>query len=304
MKNNERYTLTNLQALEAESIHIIREVAAEFEKPVMLYSVGKDSSVMTRLAIKAFYPEKVPFPLMHVDTGYKFPEMYQFRDEFIKKNNLRLIVYRNEEAYQAGVNPVDLGTVKCCAELKTRALLDALVQGGFDAAFGGARRDEEKSRAKERIYSFRDQYGQWDPKNQRPELWDLYNGKIQKGESIRVFPLSNWTELDIWLYIHHENIPVVPLYFAKKRKIIERDGQIIPVYPDTRLRDGEAITEDMCRFRTLGCHFCTGAVRSGASTLPEIIEEMMVARHSERITRVIDHDQDSSMEQKKREGYF
>jgi sulfate adenylyltransferase subunit 2 len=225
MKNYERYTLTNLQALEAESIHIIREVAAEFEKPVMLYSVGKDSSVMTHLAIKAFYPEKVPFPLMHVDTGYKFPEMYQFRDEFVKKNNLRLIVYRNEAAYRTGMNPVDFGTVKCCAELKTRALLDALAQGGFDAAFGGARRDEEKSRAKERIYSFRDQYGQWDPKNQRPELWELYNGKIQKGESIRVFPLSNWTELDIWMYIHHENIPVVPLYFAKKRKIIERNGR-------------------------------------------------------------------------------
>jgi sulfate adenylyltransferase subunit 2 len=194
--------------------------------------------------------------------------------------------------------------VKCCAELKTRALLDALSDGGFDAAFGGARRDEEKSRAKERIYSFRDQYGQWDPKNQRPELWDLYNGKIKKGESIRVFPLSNWTELDIWIYIHHENIAVVPLYFAKQRKVIEKNGQIIPVYPDTRITDGDEVSEMTCRFRTLGCHFCTGAVKSTAVTLPEIIEEMMVVRHSERITRVIDHDQDSSMEQKKREGYF
>jgi sulfate adenylyltransferase subunit 2 len=230
--------------------------------------------------------------------------MYQFRDEFISKNNLRLVVYRNDEAFLSGINPVDVGTVKCCAELKTRALLDALAQGGYDAAFGGARRDEEKSRAKERIFSFRDQFGQWNPKNQRPELWNLYNGKINKGESIRIFPLSNWTELDIWTYIHHEKIPVVPLYFAKKRKVILREGQLIPVYPDTRIRSGEEIAEVICRFRTLGCHFCTGAVRSTAATLPEIIEEMMVVRHSERITRVIDHDQDSSMEQKKREGYF
>ncbi|MGB9175966.1 MAG: sulfate adenylyltransferase subunit CysD [Methanoregula sp.] len=304
MKSGESYTLTTLQALETESIYIIREVAAEFENPVMLYSVGKDSSVMAHLAIKAFYPERVPFPLLHVDTGCKFPEMYRFRDEFIQKNNLRLVVYRNDEALLGGVNPFDLGTVKCCAELKTKALLNALIQGGYDAAFGGARRDEEKSRSKERIYSFRDKYGQWDPKNQRPELWDLYNGKIDKGESIRVFPLSNWTELDIWTYIHHENIPVVPLYFAQKRKVIHRHGQLIPVYPGTRLNAGEEITELMCRFRTLGCHFCTGAVRSTAASLPEIIEEMMVARYSERITRVIDHDQDSSMEQKKREGYF
>jgi sulfate adenylyltransferase subunit 2 len=290
MKSGESYSLTTLQALEAESIYIIREVAAEFENPVMLYSVGKDSSVMAHLAIKAFYPERVPFPLLHVDTGCKFPEMYRFRDEFIRKNNLRLVVYRNDEALRGGVNPFDLGTVKCCAELKTKALLDALIQGGYDAAFGGARRDEEKSRSKERIFSFRDKYGQWDPKNQRPELWDLYNGKIDKGESIRVFPLSNWTELDIWTYIHHENIPVVPLYFAQKRKVIERHGQLIPVYPGTRLHAGEEITEMMCRFRTLGCHFCTGAVRSTAASLSEIVEEMMVARFSERITRVIDHD--------------
>lgn len=304
MTNGERYTLSTIQALESESIHIIREVAAEFENPVMLYSVGKDSSVMAHLAIKAFYPEKVPFPFLHVDTGYKFPEMYQFRDEFVRKNNLRLVVYRNDAAFDSGMNPREFGTVRCCAELKTKALLDALAKGGYDAAFGGSRRDEEKSRAKERIFSFRDQYGQWDPKNQRPELWDIYNGKINKGESIRVFPLSNWTELDIWTYIHHENISVVPLYFAKKRRIIRRGGQIIPVYPDTKILSGEEITECICRFRTLGCHFCTGAVMSSASTLPEIIEEMMAVRHSERITRVIDHDQDSSMEQKKREGYF
>lgn len=304
MHDKEQYRLTNLQALEAESIHIIREVAAEFENPVMLYSVGKDSSVMAHLALKAFYPEKVPFPLLHVDTGYKFPEMYSFRDEFCRKNNLRLKVYCNQAALDAGVNPLSLGTVKCCAELKTRGLLDAIADGGYDAAFGGARRDEEKSRAKERIFSFRDVFGQWDPKNQRPELWNLYNCRINKGETIRVFPLSNWTELDIWTYIHMENISVVPLYFAKKREVIEREGQFIPIYPGTDMREGEEIKEVMCRFRTLGCHYCTGAVRSGATTLPEIIEEMMVARHSERITRIIDHDQDSSMEQKKREGYF
>ena len=300
----EQYRLTNLQALEAESIHIIREVAAEFENPVMLYSVGKDSSVMAHLAIKAFYPEKVPFPLLHVDTGYKFPEMYSFRDGFCRKNNLRLVVYRNEEALADGVNPLTRGTVKCCAELKTRGLLEALSKGGYDAAFGGARRDEEKSRAKERIYSFRDVFGQWDPKNQRPELWNLFNCRINKGESIRVFPLSNWTELDIWTYIHMENIEVVPLYFARQRRVIERQGQLIPVYPGTDVYEHEEIQEVTCRFRTLGCHYCTGAVRSEATSLPDIIEEMMVVRHSERITRIIDHDQDSSMEQKKREGYF
>ena len=300
----ESYRLSTIKLLEAESIHIIREVAAEFENPVMLYSVGKDSSVMAHLALKAFAPGKVPFPLLHVDTTFKFPEMYSFRDEYCKKHGLDLRVSANEEAINIGVNPVDLGTVKCCAELKTKGLLDALKAGGYDAAFGGARRDEEKSRAKERIYSFRDKFGQWDPKNQRPELWNLYNSKINKGETIRVFPISNWTELDIWTYIHHEQIPVVPLYFAKERPILEREGQLIPVYPGTRLLPGETVTEIMCRFRTLGCHFCTGAVRSAADTVPKIIEEMMVARHSERITRVIDHDQESSMEQKKREGYF
>ncbi|KGK98727.1 sulfate adenylyltransferase subunit 2 [Methanococcoides methylutens] len=297
----ESYRLSNLKTLEAESIGIIREVAAEFENPVMLYSVGKDSSVMAHLAIKAFYPKKVPFPLLHVDTGYKFPEMYEFRDYYTKKHNLDLKVHRNEEALKKGINPLTVGTVKCCAELKTKALLDGLNEGGYDAAFGGARRDEEKSRAKERIYSFRDKHGQWNPKDQKPELWNLFNSKIDPGESIRVFPLSNWTELDIWTYIYHENIEIVPLYFAKKRPVIEKHGQLIPVYTDEH---EEEVKEVMCRFRTLGCHYCTGAVRSEADTLPKIIEEMMVARHSERITRVIDHDQDSSMEQKKKEGYF
>jgi len=299
--SEESYRLSNLKALEAESIGIIREVAAEFENPVMLYSVGKDSSVMAHLAIKAFYPENVPFPLLHVDTGYKFPEMYTFRDYYTEKNNLTLKVYKNEEALSNGVNPLTLGTVKCCAELKTKALLDALKEGGYDAAFGGARRDEEKSRAKERVYSFRDKHGQWDPKNQRPELWNIFNSKINPGESIRVFPLSNWTELDIWTYIYYENIEVVPLYYAKKRQVIERNNQLIQVYTN---ENTEEVQEVMCRFRTLGCHYCTGAVRSEADTMPKIIEEMMVVRNSERITRVIDHDQESSMEQKKREGYF
>ncbi|MGC9436266.1 MAG: sulfate adenylyltransferase subunit CysD [Methanomicrobiales archaeon] len=297
----ESYRLSNLKSLEAESIGIIREVAAEFDNPVMLYSVGKDSSVMAHLAIKAFYPERVPFPLLHVDTGYKFPEMYAFRDNYARRHHLDLRVHRNEEALARGVNPLTLGTVKCCAELKTKALLDALREGGYDAAFGGARRDEEKSRAKERVFSFRDAHGQWDPKNQRPELWNIFNTKIGPGESIRVFPLSNWTELDVWTYIYYEDIEVVPLYFARPRRVIERNNQLIPVYTDEHPGD---VTEVMCRFRTLGCHYCTGAVRSEADTLPKIIEEMMVVRHSERITRVIDHDQDSSMEQKKREGYF
>lgn len=304
MTPHERYRLTNLQTLEAESIHIIREVVAEFENPVLLYSVGKDSSVMAHLAIKAFHPEKIPFPFLHVDTGYKFPEMYSFRNKFIKKHGINLEIYRNDAAIEKNINPLTFGTVKCCGELKTRALLDALSLNGHDAAFGGARRDEEKSRAKERIYSFRDRFGQWDPKNQRPELWNLYNSKINKGESIRVFPLSNWTELDIWTYIYQENIEVVPLYFAKKRDIIERNGQLIPVYPGITLLAGEQFKQVMCRFRTLGCHYCTGAIRSSASTIPLIIEEMMTTRHSERITRIIDYDQDSSMEQKKREGYF
>ncbi len=296
--------MSDLETLEAESIHIMREVAAEFERPVMLYSVGKDSSVMVRLAQKAFYPGKIPFPLLHVDTGMKFPEMYEFRDNFCREIGADLRVYRYEDAIARGVDPYEMGTVKCCAELKTQALLNALKEGGYDAAFGGARRDEEKSRAKERVYSFRDSFGQWDPKNQRPELWNLYNGRVRKGESIRCFPLSNWTELDVWLYIYVENIPVVPMYFAAERDVVIRDGRLIPVYERTRLMPGETPERLLCRFRTLGCYPCTGAVKSKASTVSEIIEEMMTVRHSERITRLIDHDQDSSMEQKKREGYF
>jgi sulfate adenylyltransferase subunit 2 len=288
--------------LEAESIHILREVVAEFERPVMLYSVGKDSSVMLRLAQKAFYPGKLPFPLLHVDTGYKFREMYEFRDWYIRSIGAELIVYKSPES--GVVNPFDYGTQKCCAILKTKALLDALRQGRFDAAFGGARREEERSRAKERIFSFRDEFGQWDPKNQRPELWNLYNTKINRGESIRVFPLSNWTELDVWQYIHRESIPVVSMYFAKEREVIVRDDQLIPLDGPIPLKPGETPQKVMCRFRSLGCYMCTGAVRSTARTVPEIIEEMMTARSSERATRVIDHDQDGSMELKKREGYF
>jgi sulfate adenylyltransferase subunit 2 len=296
--------LSTLDRLEAESIHILREVAAEFERPVMLYSIGKDSSVMVRLAQKAFAPGRIPFPLLHVDTGYKFPEMTAFRDAFCASIGADLRVYRHEEAIAAGANPWDLGTVRCCAQLKTQALLSALAEGGFDAAFGGARREEERSRAKERVYSFRDRFGQWDPRHQRPELWSLYNGRIAPGESIRVFPLSNWTELDVWLYILREQIPVVPLYFAAEREVVERNGQLIPVYPDTRLQPGEQPRRVMCRCRTLGCHPCTGVIASSADTVEAIVEEMMTVRHSERITRVIDHDQDASMEQKKREGYF
>ena len=297
-------TLTHLRALEAESIHILREVAAEFEKPVMLYSIGKDSSVMVRLAQKAFYPGKVPFPLLHIDTTYKFQEMIEFRDRFCARIGARLIVHTNTQAIADGANPFRLGTTKCCALLKTRALLDALDQGGYDAAFGGARRDEEKSRAKERVYSFRDSFGQWDPKNQRPELWNLFNSRIDKGESIRVFPLSNWTELDVWHYIYLENIPIVPLYFAKPRQMVVRGGALIPVEHNMPLLPGEEPQTVMCRMRSLGCTYCTGAIRSQADTLPKIIEEMIQFRRSERENRVIDHDQEGSMELKKREGYF
>ncbi len=300
----ESYRLNNLGLLEAESIHILREVAASFERPVMLYSVGKDSSVMVRLAQKAFHPGKIPFPLLHVDTTMKFKEMYAFRDRFVKEIDADLRVYAFREALDKGTDPWGLGTVKCCALLKTQALLNALKEGGYDAAFGGARRDEEKSRSKERIFSFRDEFGQWDPKNQRPELWGLYNTLINKGESIRVFPLSNWTELDVWQYIHQEKIPVVPMYFAKEREMIVREGQLIPLDGPVPLKKGEKPKKVMCRFRTLGCYPCTGAVRSKAATVPEIIEEIMTVKNSERITRLIDHDQDSSMEQKKKEGYF
>ncbi len=297
-------TLTHLEALEAESIHIMREVAAEFERPVMLYSIGKDSSVMVRLAQKAFYPAPIPFPLLHIDTTYKFQEMIEFRDRFCKEIGARLIVHTNREAIEEGANPFRLGTEKCCGLLKTRALLDALAEGGFDAAFGGARRDEEKSRAKERVYSFRDVFGQWDPKNQRPELWNLYNSRIGKGESIRVFPLSNWTELDVWQYIHEEKIPVVPLYFAKPRPMVVRGGMLIPLEHNMPLREGEKPEMVMCRMRSLGCTYCTGAIRSEADTVPKIIEEMAEFRRSERENRVIDHDREGSMELKKREGYF
>jgi len=298
------HTTSHLDQLEAESIHIMREVAAEFERPVMMYSVGKDSSVMLRLAQKAFYPQKIPFPLLHVDTGYKFREMYAFRDKMAKDLGAELIVHRNEEAISDGTNPFDLGTQRCCGLLKTQALLDALKTGEYDAAIGGARREEEKSRAKERVFSFRDQFGQWDPKNQRPELWNLYNCRITKGESIRVFPLSNWTELDIWMYIHREAIPVVPMYFAEEREVVVRGEQIIPLDGDARVLPGETPERMVCRFRTLGCSPCTGAVRSEAQTVEDIIAEMMTVRISERSTRIIDHDQEGSMEIKKREGYF
>ena len=296
--------LSHLKQLEAESIHIFREVASEFEKPVMLYSIGKDSSVMLRLAQKAFYPAPIPFPLLHVDTGYKFREMLGFRDRYTRELSLNLLVWRNEDALADGANPVKLGTQRCCGLLKTTALLDALRHYGFDAAFGGARRDEEKSRAKERIYSFRDRAGQWDPKAQRPELWNLYNSRVGPGESIRVFPLSNWTELDIWHYIHLENIPIVPLYFAQERRMLVRGDSLIPVEQSfVKALPGEEQWV-RSRLRSLGCSPCTGAIRSDADTLPKIIAELVSFRSSERANRVIDHDQDGSMEIKKREGYF
>ena len=301
MKN---YQMTNLKKLEAESIEIIREVVAEFERPVMLYSIGKDSSVMLRLAQKAFYPAPIPFPLLHVDTSYKFPEMVKFRDDYCREIGAELKVYQFPDIEKENINPWDLGTVKCCSLLKTKALLNALKEGGYDAAFGGARRDEEKSRAKERVFSFRDINGQWEPKNQRPELWNIYNSKINKGESIRVFPISNWTELDVWQYIALENIPIVPLYYAKEYEVVRRENQLIPVGKMTRFKEGEVPEKVWCRFRTLGCYPCTGAVPSHADTIEKIIEEMMLTRQSERITRIIDHDQDGSMEQKKQEGYF
>jgi sulfate adenylyltransferase subunit 2 len=297
-------SLPHLRSLEAESIYIIREVAAEFERPVMLYSIGKDSSVMVRLAQKAFHPAPIPFPLLHIDTTYKFREMIEFRDHFCASIGARLIVHTNREAIDDGASPFKLGTQKCCGLLKTRALLDALAEGNFDAAFGGARRDEEKSRAKERVYSFRDVFGQWDPKNQRPELWNLYNSRVDKGESIRVFPLSNWTEMDVWRYIEQENIPIVPLYFAKPRQMVVRGESLIPVEHNVPLIPGEKPQTVMCRMRSLGCTPCTGAIRSEADTLPKIIDEMTSFRRSERENRVIDHDREGSMEMKKREGYF
>lgn len=299
------YRLTHLKALEAESIHIIREVAAEFRNPVMLYSIGKDSSVMVRLAEKAFAPGRVPFPLMHIDSKWKFREMIEFRDRYVREQGWRLIVEYNRQAYEQGVGPFTHGSKVHTDLMKTQALLDALRHYGFDAAFGGARRDEERSRAKERIFSFRDAFQRWEPKNQRPELWDIYNTRIGEGESIRVFPLSNWTELDIWQYIRLERIPVVPLYFAKRRKVVELNGNLILV-------DDERMPEELrrraqwrvVRFRTLGCYPLTGAVESSADTVEKIIEEMMATTKSERTTRVIDFDQEASMEQKKRDGYF
>ena len=293
--------LHHLRWLEAESIFILREVVAQCERPVFLYSAGKDSSVLLRLIQKAFHPAPLPFPLLHVDTGFKFPEMYDFRDATVANLGAQLIVHRHGDAK---ANPFDLGTQQCCGILKTGALLEALKEGGFTAAIGGARRDEEKSRAKERVFSFRDRFGQWDPRRQRPELWNHYNGKVLPGESIRVFPLSNWTELDVWRYIEAEEIPIVPLYFAKKREVIIRGEHLIPVAPGSRILAGEEVCEVMCRFRTLGCIPCTGAIRSEADTVAAIIEEMVSTRVSERATRIIDHDAEGSMETKKREGYF
>ena len=297
--------LNHLKQLEAESIHIIREVAAEFENPVMLYSIGKDSAVMLHLAMKAFYPGKPPFPLLHVDTGWKFREMIQFRDQLTKDLGLELLVHQNPEGVEQGIGPFTHGSAKHTDVMKTQGLKQALDQYGFDAAFGGARRDEERSRAKERVYSFRDKNHRWDPKNQRPELWNIYNSKVEKGESIRVFPLSNWTELDIWQYIHQESIPIVPLYLSEERPVVERDGNLIMVDDDRMpLAPGEKPEMKKVRFRTLGCYPLTGAVESEADTLPEVIQEMLLTRTSERQGRVIDHDSAGSMEKKKQEGYF
>lgn len=300
------YQLTHLKQLEAESIHIIREVVAEFEKPVMLYSIGKDSSVMVHLAMKAFFPGKPPFPLMHVDTTWKFREMIAFRENYARRElGFDVIVHINQDGVRAGINPFDHGSKKHTDIMKTESLLQALNLHKFDAAFGGARRDEEKSRAKERVYSFRDRNHRWDPKNQRPELWNLYNGRVNPGESIRVFPLSNWTELDVWQYIHLEKIPIVPLYFAAERPVVMRDGVMIMVDDERmRLMPGEVPQMRRVRFRTLGCYPLSGAVESSATTLPEIIQEMLLTKTSERQGRVIDYDQSGSMEEKKKEGYF
>jgi sulfate adenylyltransferase subunit 2 len=294
---------THLQALEAESVYILREVVAQFRNPVLLYSVGKDSSVLVHLARKAFHPGPIPFPLLHVDTGYKFKEMLQFRDEFTRAIGARLIVHRNETAIAEGAHPLKLGVARCCGALKTGALLEALEQYGFDAAIGGARRDEERSRAKERVFSLRDGFGQWDPRNQRPELWNLFNGEIHEGESMRVFPLSNWTERDVWQYIHQQRIPIVPLYYAKRRTVVMRGTNWIPIDDPAEVRAGETPVTEWVRFRTLGCMPCTGAVKSDATSLEQILREANGATRSERETRVIDHGA-NTMEDKKREGYF
>ncbi len=301
--------LTHLKQLEAESIHIIREVAAEFDNPVMLYSIGKDSAVMLHLARKAFFPGKLPFPVLHVDTRWKFQDMYRFREKMVSEMGLDLITHINPDGVAQDMNPFTYGSAKHTDVMKTEGLKQALDKYGFDAAFGGARRDEEKSRAKERVYSFRDSKHRWDPKNQRPELWNIYNGKVKKGESIRVFPLSNWTELDIWQYIYLEQIPIVPLYFAAEREVVELNGALVMIDDERILQyltpeQKAGITKKMVRFRTLGCYPLTGAVESTATTLPEIIQEMLLTKTSERQGRVIDHDQAGSMEEKKRQGYF
>ncbi|MET0490559.1 MAG: sulfate adenylyltransferase subunit CysD [Acidimicrobiales bacterium] len=296
---------THLQQLEDESIHIIREVVAQFERPVMLYSIGKDSGVMLRLAEKAFHPGKLPFPLLHVDTTWKFKDMIAHRNRMAEELGVELIVHTNQDGMAAGINPFDHGSKSYTDIMKTQALKQALDAGGYDAAFGGARRDEEKSRAKERVFSFRDKHHRWDPKNQRPELWNFYNGRVHPGESIRVFPLSNWTELDIWQYIWLEEIPLVPLYYSALRPTVERDGTLIMVDDERfRFEPGEEPVDRMIRFRTLGCYPLSGAVESTATTLPQIIQEMLLATRSEREGRVIDHDQAGSMEEKKKEGYF
>ena len=294
---------THLRELESESIHILREVVAQFRNPVLLYSIGKDSSVLVHLARKAFYPGPLPFPFLHVDTGYKFPEMITFREQFTKEIGARLIVHRNEDAIAGGAHPLKLGVARCCGALKTASLLSALEKYQFDAAIGGARREEERSRAKERVFSLRDSFGQWNPRRQRPELWSLYSGAIHEGESMRVFPLSNWTERDIWDYIVQERIKVVPLYYAKERLVVKRNGMLIPADEVVHLKDGEVPEKMFVRFRTLGCMPCTGAVASTATTLEEIAAEMVAAKISERSTRIIDHGA-NTMEDKKREGYF
>lgn len=299
-----KHSLSHLRYLESESIHIMREVAAEFRNPVMLYSVGKDSTVMAHLARKAFHPAPVPFPLLHVDTTFKFQEMYAFRSEFAKDPAINLRIHINQEGKRKNINPFDHGSSKYTDIMKTQGLKQALNAGGYDAAFGGARREEEKSRAKERIYSFRDRYHQWDPKNQRPELWNLYNAKINQGESIRVFPLSNWTELDIWQYVHLEQLAVVPLYFAAKRPVVRRNNTLIMVDDHRLPHKAEEVEMRMVRFRTLGCYPLSGAIESTAKNVPEIIQEMMLTRMSERENRLIDFDEEGSMERKKREGYF
>jgi sulfate adenylyltransferase subunit 2 len=297
--------MTIVDALEAESIAILRDVAGEFERPVLLYSIGKDSSVLLRLAQKAFHPGPIPFPLLHVDTTYKFREMIAFRDRVTDEAGVRLIVHTNDAAVRDGVQPFAVGTERCCGLLKTRALLDAIAAGGFDAAIGGARRDEERSRAKERVFSVRDARGQWDPKRQRPEPWGLVNSRLAPGESIRVFPLSNWTELDIWHYIHREHLPVVPLYFARERDVVVRGSSLLLVeQPFIPRLAGDEVQRVRCRMRSLGCSPCTGAIRSDADTVPKIIDELVATRHSERQLRAIDHDREGSMELKKREGYF